>query len=92
MKIIKEYCPNPDMLDTGRVAIRTDCYVSNLDHIQMLFKVAQNDFGSFLTPDLVKIVIYGGQRYKGILGIEFNVAPAVVPKEYERVTQLEYTL
>lgn len=85
MKIIKEYCQAGK-----RCIIRTDTYVSTLQHFLDLLEEARQDFPD-LKPEDVEIKHYGGIRYAGTYGIEFKVTHADVPKCYSPVKMVEAT-
>lgn len=81
--IIKEFC------EDGRTAvIRENNYGSGLDKFMRLFEEAQKDFPGLLYEN-VSVVKYGGRRYKGTFGIEFETSSA--PNSYIRINALEYT-
>jgi len=85
MKVIKEFCREI-------VVLRTDTYVSLLTHFDKLFAQAKKDFPT-LERDAIRIVQFGGERYRYTFGIEFNLPEsAKIPKGYSELKKLEYTL
>lgn len=82
MAIIKEYCKN-------RIILRYNHYNHSFESIQNLVNEARKDFD--ISPKDTNIVIYGGQRYKGTMGIEFD-STAFIPPEYSEVEELEFRL
>jgi hypothetical protein len=52
-------------------SIRTNYYASDLEYFLNLFEIAKKDFPELKEED-VKFVHYGGQRIKGIFGLEFS--------------------
>jgi hypothetical protein len=75
-----------------RCVIRESHYGHTLDYINRLFAEARKDFPYLQAKD-IEIVVYGGDRIKRMMGIEFN-APDVsfVPSDYVTVAELELTL
>lgn len=68
MEIIKEFCKN----HTGCIfVLRAKTYACTLEHFVMLHREAEKDFGH-ISPQDVKIVMYGGDRYRRMMGIEFT--------------------
>lgn len=86
MKIIRQYST-----DSKRCVIRTNTYISDLSHFMILFEEAKKDFPD-LKIDEVKVEHYGGERHKGIFGIEFDRPEEMVPETYTRMKRLECTL
>jgi hypothetical protein len=96
---IREYVT----FDNGvvRFIIRRPDYAKNLKaHVQLLW-VAFRDFGiDFLqfaleNPDSLEFIVYGGERYRKTLGLEFNFKDyndKVVVEKYNQVNQVEYTI
>lgn len=64
--IIKEYSPKAKM-----AALRTARYARTLKYISMLFEEAKKDVPN-LKPEDCEIVIYGGQRHRNTMGLEFE--------------------
>lgn len=74
-----------------RVIVRNSHYGRSYAGIERLFEVAKRDF-PFLVEEDVEVVIYGGSRISGYMGIEFNVPKgAAVPATYNRISRLEST-
>lgn len=87
MDIIKEYCCQ----ERGyRFILRLPHYGHTVAHINWLYLLAKEDFG-LLDGDKVEVVHYGGQRYKGTFGIEFN-SMTEPPEGYKKIEQVESTL
>lgn len=84
MKIIKEYCPASNV-----AVLRFNSYGSRLSYFMTLFHEAQKDFPT-LDYGSVRVIQFGGERYKRTFGIEFAVDGC--PDDYEEISQLEYTL
>lgn len=75
-----------------RIIVRTNTYGSNFEFFQRLYKEAKKDF-PHLKPIDADIKHYAGRRYKGTYGIEFSINVDVkVPKGYEDVSEVEWTL
>ncbi len=92
MEIIKEVCITPEK-STTVIIIRSDCYCSSYEHVEMLRDELRKDFDSPIQNSSIKIVIYGGRRYKGTLGIEATLPHLrEIPDKYIRVKSLEYVL
>ncbi len=83
MDYIKEVTPEKHCV------VRTGTYTSSVAHINRILAEATEDF-----PDLdlekVKIVHYGGIRYKGTYGLEFDV-DGDVPDTYRPINHVEFT-
>lgn len=87
MQIIKEVCT----IDKNqKCVIRNNTYGSSLELLNSLFQKAKEDFPK-LEENEVNVVQYGGQRYKGTFGIEFD-APDKVPDSYQNIQNLEYKI
>jgi len=85
MKVIKEFCRN-------FVVLRTDTYEKGLSHFDRLFAQAEKGFPTLERSD-VRVVQYGGERYKGTFGIEFDLPQgAKIPRGYSELQELEYTM
>jgi hypothetical protein len=89
MQIIKRYVNSKDK-KSRRMIIRTDCYGSYFSHIKMLVGIAQEDF--IMLDDEIEIVHYGGDRIRGIFGIEFNVTPESSVLDYREQFSVDPTL
>lgn len=81
--IVKQVCK-------GRVVIRNDHYGRTLEGINKLYEAAKADFPT-LNPRDVEVVVYGGDRISGYMGIEFEMPMQNVPEAYERISYLELT-
>lgn len=86
MEIIRQYS-----IESKRCVIRTNTYKSDLSYFMNLFEEARKDFPD-LKLDEVKVEHYGGDRHKGIFGIEFDRPEEIVPETYVRMEKLECTL
>lgn len=72
------------------IQIHDSHYGHSLEHILEMVKELKTDFPSILDKD-IQVQQYGGQRIKGITFIEvFLPKETVMPKGYERVSELEY--
>jgi len=90
-KIHKEFCPGQD--GRGTIVLRRDNYDHSLGHVETLFATAKRDFpGLRLRRRDVRIQCYGGDRWKGQMGVEIDVTASLVPEEYVRIERLESTL
>ncbi len=78
MIIIKEVWKDrrPEMKEhiKDRIIIRSNCYGSSIGYINKLVEQAKKDFKG-IDVDSIKVVCYGGRRYAGTFGIEFDVPP-----------------
>lgn len=81
---IKEYAKSSNIC-----VIREDRYGSGLDKFINMFVEANNTFPT-LEPKDITIKHYGGRHYAKTFGIEFKPTHRV-PKEYDRIEQLELT-
>ena len=85
MKVIKEFCRKI-------VVLRTNTSAKGLNHFDKLFAQAKKDFPTLERSD-VRVVQFGGDRYKRTFGIEFDLPEgAKIPKGYSELKELEYTL
>jgi hypothetical protein len=74
-----------------RVAIHRNNYNKTIKHIMEMVAEAKKDFPE--TPDEdIEVVVYGGEQYKGMLGIEFNAKEDKLPQGYEIIGKLDLTL
>lgn len=88
--IIKEYCKQ-----SNTVVIRRDDYAHSLKAINELIAIALSDFPTIDIDrdwEEIKIVQYGGKRYKRTFGIEFISPTAIATLEYKRIGVLEYKM
>jgi len=53
-------------------SVYTKTYNHSLEHVLSLFEIAQKDFPELTYQD-IRVVLYGGERIKGMMGIEFTV-------------------
>lgn len=88
MEIIREFLPTPT---GGTVVIRSNCYASSLDHIDRLYAAACRDWPNVTGAD-VEVRKFGGDRIRGIFGIEFCVPTSEAPEGYSRLYKLEQVL
>ena len=88
MKIIKEVCIGDDF---KRCVIRTDTYAKSVEHIMYLYRIASKDFPHLMQEDF-SIAHYGGRRYKGTYGIEFNVNMSSNTEDYRQIKNMEVLL
>ena len=71
--------------------IRFPHYGSYLNQFIEAANIAKADF-PYLTDADIKVVHYGGDRYKGTFGIEFNLPDMEsAPEGYSEIHQLELT-
>ncbi len=71
--------------------VRTERYGSNLGYIELLFKIAKQDFRNLKASD-VDVVHYGGDTHPKTFGIEFLIPiGATVPDDYIKIDYLEFT-
>ena len=69
--------------------IRFNHYGSGLDVINQAAAIAKKDFPC-LTDEKIKVVQYGGDRYRGTFGIEFNLPDMeIAPEGYRIIDKLE---
>ena len=87
MKIIKEIRP-ADGVRKAIAIVRTNCYASNLTLFGTLFTVALRDYPG-LEQDACRVVQFGGDRYAGTFGIEFNPPDNEIRPGWTIVNQLE---
>jgi hypothetical protein len=88
--VIKEFCRT--QINEYRGVLLTDDYSHMFSKVLSLVKIAKTDFPS-LTDDQIEIVVYGGNRRKRIMGIEFPIpSQTKIPNDYQEVSRLEYTL
>lgn len=66
------------------VAIRTKTYCKTLAHVQEMLKELEIDFQQKIDPEDINIVVYGGDRIKGIMGLEFEMKRKP-PKNYKKI-------
>lgn len=85
MEIIKEFSAGQSV-----AILRTSTYAHSLDHFLKLAEAAKADF-PHLKPSEIKIVHYGGKRYRGTFGIEFQITDPP-PESYTRIPQTEPNL
>ncbi len=98
--LVKEFVPNDAAKErtAGRLIIRSTNYGSKLSKFDGLFNVMAADALTCEPPielerDDVGIVQYGGARFKRTFGMEVSIPEGhVVPQEYTRVQEAEYTL
>jgi len=67
--------------------IRTDCYGSQWSFLSKLVAFAKADFPE-LSDDAIRVVHFGGIRYSGTFGIEFE-PPSSIPDSYLVIHELE---
>lgn len=84
MDIIREYCES-----SNTCVVRTETYANTFEHARKLVWAAREDFPSLKGAD-ISIKIYSGERFKGMMAIEFTPT-AVVPQNYQVIHQLELT-
>lgn len=80
MDIIKEYVGN-------QVVLRSNTYANNLAYFLKLFKEANKDFTG-LDEKMIRVVKYGGQHYRHMMGIEFETVQKK-PDCYNEINCLE---
>ena len=68
-----------------RVQLYTERYGSTLDKIDDLVAVAQFDYPTLKRSD-IEIVCFGGDRIKGIYGLEFFAPTGSIPASYQEGT------
>lgn len=84
----KEYTDDTDYTRNALVILRNDTYDNRLSWFNEMFAAAQADF-PFLKEEDVRVVIFGGDRIKGIMGIEFQLPRGTkVPDFYEELYAL----
>lgn len=84
MNIIREYCEASNIC-----VLRTDTYASSSAYISKLVNEAIQDYPLLRKID-VRIVVYGGDRRKGQMGIEFTpYGELPVSDDYVRIPELE---
>lgn len=74
-----------------RCAIISNSYNKSFEAITKLRSVIMSDFPD-LTDSEIELVVYGGRRIKGIMGLEFSPGSSPVPASYTLCSQLETTL
>ncbi len=84
MNFIKEYCA-----DVKTAVIRLNHYGSSLDVFDEMCQQARIDLPGIQNKD-IRVVQYGGDRYKRTFGIEFKSNEN--PGNYKDISILEYRL
>lgn len=81
MEIIKEYWEHDG---SYHALIRTNTYCKTLAHVQKILAEIKKDYKD-INPEYIDVVVYGGDRIKGIMGLEFPIKkPALNYKEIHR--------
>lgn len=88
-QMIKEYFRFPEG-NPVRFIVRRPDYGSKVEDINELAEIAKRDFPQ-LDDNVLDLIHYGGQRYKGTYGIEFNLDTAP-PSDYREISQVELVL
>lgn len=86
--------------DGGRLIVRTNTYASSMGAFEQIAGVLVEDALQFeppveIDPHAIDVEHYAGQRYKSTYGFEVSLPSElgiVVPVDYGRVSQPEYTL
>lgn len=99
-QIVREFVPidRAISLSAGRMIVRANNYGSSLAKFDTLFDVMAADALTFEPPieldrEDVEIVHYGGKRYARTFGLEVTIPEGhVIPDEYARMRQVEFTL
>jgi hypothetical protein len=88
MRITKEFTKAET---TGRyyMLIRTNCYTGNLQHLFYLTSIAQEDFLDLKLSE-ISVVQYGGRRFSGTFGIEWENCHRP-PESYAEIDQMPPT-
>jgi hypothetical protein len=73
-----------------RCVVRAGTYSHTFEYIAELVQAAKSDFPA-LEDRHIEIMMYGGDRYRGTIGIEFDVQ-GDVPDTYTAINQVELTL
>ncbi len=69
--------------------IRSNTYYKGIDHIKNMVDAARSDF-PHLTDKDIRLVHFGGDRYKGTMGIAFDLPDLLVPPPgYTPINELE---
>jgi hypothetical protein len=87
--IIKEYYISENL--PPKFILREMNYNHKLDKFLRLYEEALNDFPK-LTPDKVRVIHFGGDRYRYTWGIEFDWPVFVIPESYKQIETLEFIL
>lgn len=69
--------------------IRTNTYANSFEHLNNLVQIARSNFAN-LKDSSIEVVLYGGSRFKGTMGIEFKRAER--HPDYKDINELEITL
>lgn len=71
--------------------LRKNTYSSTLAKFLELYNEARKEFPNLQT-DEVRVVHFGGERYKYTFGIEFYAITTSIPEGYTQIGILEYLL
>jgi hypothetical protein len=82
---IREFVEKPNIC-----IVRAQTYAHSFAHIAGMVQAAKEDFPA-LKDDDIQVVFYGGDHYRGTMGIEFTPA-GDVPATYQVISQVELTL
>lgn len=86
----KQYCRKG--VDTVVLIANHHNYSKSFDLIFAFAEELYKDFPILRSPDIV-VVIYGGDRYKRMIGVEAHIPNDVfIPVEYKEIKELEFTL
>lgn len=85
MNIIKEFCPA-----AKTCIIRANTYINDFAFIKSLVDEGKKDF-PHLKNEEIRIIAFGGKRYKYTFGIGFVISSDIVPEGYSQISELEKT-
>ena len=86
---IKQFCRSDFTEGQTHFVVRLDHYGSQLSYFLALYAEARRDFPQ-ITPEMVRVVQYGGDRISGYFGIEFTLSGVEPPEGYQEISALEF--